>query len=59
MLNLTLYLCFIQSLDMEKIDKTLDQVLVRAELNLTKLEQIHEVRSGNNTHTEKFEMSHK
>lgn len=50
MLNLTLYLCFIQSLDMEKIDKTLDQVLVRAELNLTKLEQIHEVRSGNNTH---------
>lgn len=32
---------------MEKIDKTLDQALARAELTLTKLEQIHEVRSGN------------
>lgn len=57
MLNNTLYLCFIQSPDMEKIDKTLDQVLARAELNLTKLEQIHEVRSGNtHTHQRKFEM---
>lgn len=36
---------------MENIDKTLDQVLARAELNLTKLEQIHEVRSGNKQHT--------
>lgn len=43
---------------MEKIDKTLDQVLARAALNLTKLEQIHEVRSGNkhtHTHQRKFE----
>lgn len=42
-----LYLCFIQSPDMEKINKTLDKVLARAELNLTSLEKIYEVRSDN------------
>lgn len=41
---------------MEKLDKTLDQVLASAALNLTKLEQIHEVMSGNKQHTNTSEI---
>lgn len=52
----TLCLCFIKSPDMEKLDKTLDQVLASAALNLTKLEQIHEVMSGNKQHTNTSEI---
>lgn len=43
---------------MEKIDKDLDEFLDRASQNFTKLEKLHEVRSGNkqNTFQRNFEL---